>query len=177
MDLPILNKKFFRILDKISQWIITITGGLLILMMTYYVFSRYVLKINFRGFDEIALLIALWLYFIGCAHASREQSHISATMITLFVKNQTIIDGLTVMYRIVGIGVVTLLTYLCIDFMMFNIGIGTKSSMLKIPMYCYHAALVTGFILMLVFDFCYLIDAVSTFRKDLRNSKRKENTK
>lgn len=177
MDLQIFHRKFFKILDMPAQWIVIITGGLLIVLMTYYVFSRYVLKTNFRGFEEIALLIALWLYFAGCAHASREQSHISATMINLFVKNKTVIDGLTVFQRIVGIGVVALLTYLCVDFMVFNISIGTKSSLLKIPMYCYHASLVVGFALMLIFDFCYLIDSIQTFVNDLREDRGKAGTK
>ena len=98
-------------------------------------------------------------------------------MINLFVKNKTVIDGLTVFQRIVGIGVVALLTYLCVDFMVFNIGIGTKSSLLKIPMYCYHASLVVGFALMLIFDFCYLIDSIQTFVNDLRENRGKAGTK
>ncbi len=175
MNLPIFQKKVFRAVDKATQWVIVITGGALILLMTFYVFSRYILKINFRGFEEIALFVALWLYFAGCANASREQSHISATMVNLFVKNKTVIDGLTVFQRIVGIGIVALLTYLCIDFMAFNMSIGTKTTLLKIPMYCYHGALVVGFLLMLIFDFCYLIDSIMTFVNDLKGTAGKEN--
>lgn len=159
-DLPIFHTPVFRILDKILHAIIVITSLLLILLMSYYVFSRYVLKTNFRGFEEIATLTAVWLYFCGSANACREQSQISANMMNMFVKNEKTLSVVNVFCRIVGLIVVGLLVYLCWDFMSFNMGVHTKSSLLKIPMYCYHASLVVGFALMFIYDFCYFVASI-----------------
>lgn len=169
-DLPIFQRKLFRIIDKLLQSMIVITSVSLILLMTFYVCSRYVIKMNFKGFEEIAILIAIWLYFCGSANACREQSQISADMLDMFVKNKTIVSGITVFYRIVGLVVVGLLTYLCWDFMKFNMDIGTKSSLWKIPMYCYHSSLLFGFSLMFVYDFCYFIASVQEFVARLRHT-------
>ena len=169
-DLPLLHKKIFRILDVLLHSVIVVTSLSLILLMTFYVFSRYVIKFNFRGFEEIAILIAVWLYFCGSANACREQSQISADMLDMFVKNKTIVSGITVFYRIVGLVIVALLTYLCWDFLKFNLDIGTKSSLLKIPMYCYHASLLIGFGLMFLYDFCYFVASVQEFVARLRHT-------
>ncbi len=159
-DLPIFKAKVFRVIETILKAIIIVTSLLLITLMSYYVFSRYLLKVNFRGFEEIATLIAVWLYFCGSAYACREQSQISANMLNMFVKNEKALACIEVFYRVVGLVVVGLLAYLCVDFLQFNASVGTKSSLLKIPMYLYHSSLVFGFVMMFIYDFLYFIEAV-----------------
>ena len=173
-DLPILHTKVFRVIDGLLDWMIVITSSALILMMTSYVVSRYVLKINFKGFEELAILIAIWLYFCGSAKACREQSQISADMLDMFVKNKTVVSAITVLYRIVGLIVVGMLIYLSWDFLSFNMKLSTTSVFWKIPMYFYHASLIFGFVLMFVFDFCYMIASVGDLRSRLRGNQKSE---
>ena len=84
---PILETRFFKLLEKILRFVLIFTGIAIVLLVTYYVITRYLLGTNFNGFEELCILIVVWMYFFGAANASREQSHISADMLDLFVKN------------------------------------------------------------------------------------------
>ena len=82
---PILETRFFKLLEKILRFVLIFTGIAIVLLVTYYVITRYLLGTNFSGFEELCILIVVWMYFFGAANASREQSHISADMLDLFV--------------------------------------------------------------------------------------------
>ena len=45
-------------------------------------------KINFIGFEEILIIVAFWLYMLGCANGAFEKSHITANVVELFLKHE-----------------------------------------------------------------------------------------
>lgn len=157
---PILETKFFKAIEKCMRWILIFTGLAIVLLVTYYVVTRYLLKTNFSGFEELCILIVVWMYFIGSANASREQSHITADMLELFVKKGKTFQIIVVVRRVFCVLVVAVMAYLAWDFMMFSATRGAATTILKIPMFCYHISLFIGITLMAVYDLCYLINDV-----------------
>ena len=49
--------------------------------MVYSVVLRYCFKQNFYGSDEVIMLFAFWLYFMGAVYGSYENSHIKADLL------------------------------------------------------------------------------------------------
>ena len=167
-ELPFLNSRLVRIFNLFMEIILIVTSAVIITLITYYVITRYLLGLNFNGFEEIAILIIVWMYFIGSANASREQSHISADMLDLFIKKFKVKKGLQLFYRFVGMGVLCFMIYLSIDFMSFNAERHVATIIFKWPMYIYHFSMVLGFCLMLFYDICHTVNAILEYKKVLR---------
>ena len=119
---------------------------------------------NFPGFEEICTLVIVWMYFIGSANASREQTHISADMLELFVKKARARQFIILLRRIVGVAVIAVMAYLSVDFLAFSAAQGASSTNYHIPMYFYHISLVLGMFLMLFYDVCYLVNDILIYR-------------
>ena len=67
MDLftKIRNNPVWKAIAKLQEIVLVVCGALSCLIFVVEVIMRYVLKIDFLGYDEIILLFAIWLYFIG----------------------------------------------------------------------------------------------------------------
>lgn len=172
----VFSSKPMRALEKIMRFILILTGALIIVLVTIYVITRYLFKINFPGFEELCTLVVVWMYFIGSANASREQSHIAADMLGLFVKNPKTYQRFVIIRHILGVIVVVFMAYLGFDFMWFNMSMGAKSMTHGIPMWCYHSALFLGLVLMMVFDICHLINDFIVYR-EIKNGKNTDGEK
>jgi len=73
-----------------KAWTIVITTlrrveGWLVFIVLFTVFAnallRYIFKISFLWSEEVLLIIALWMYFIGAIIGAEEESHIKGDMI------------------------------------------------------------------------------------------------
>ena len=79
-------KKIDHYLEMVQDWILIITGTAVGLMIIVNAAFRF-LRIDWFGSEELTLFVAFWLYFMGAACASRENTHISADMLSLFTNN------------------------------------------------------------------------------------------
>ena len=69
----------FRILEKVMTVIMIGSSIILTIMIGVSVYIRYVLHDSFRGNEELITLFAMWLYWIGAAYGSYEDTHITAS--------------------------------------------------------------------------------------------------
>ena len=80
--------KGWKILKILQEAIIVLAAASVVLLFIAEVLARYILNINFVGYDEIVLLAVVWLYFIGGGYAMYKKEHISAEMMQLFLKGR-----------------------------------------------------------------------------------------
>ena len=161
----IIDSKGDLLIHKIMKGILVATSAAIILLVTFYVIIRYITPINFNGFEEIVILLVVWLYFIGSANASREKSHIAADMLDLFIKQETTKQRIKLLSQFVGFAVLAIMLYLSIDYLKFNAEYHAKTVIFGLPMFIYHASLVIGLILMLFYDTCYLVMSLTGLRR------------
>lgn len=172
----IFQTKPMQAIEKLMKFILFLSGALIVTLVTVYVITRYLFKMNFRGFEELCTLIVVWMYFIGSANASREQSHIAADMLSLFVKNPYTYQIFLIVRHAIGLVVVAFMAYLAFDFMWFNISMGAKSMTHGIPMWCYHSSLFLGMCLMLLYDALHLINDFAVL-KQMKKAKKENGDK
>jgi len=60
----------WEILLKIQRYILVFVTIVIVSVRGGVVITRYLLHVNFLGYDEIILVAAYWMYFIGSARAS-----------------------------------------------------------------------------------------------------------
>lgn len=76
--------------SRIDQGISNLLAAILIVVMVLeciQVLFRYVLHAPIMWIEETLIFPAIWLYFLGCANAARENTQISADLAVAFMKD------------------------------------------------------------------------------------------
>lgn len=132
----------------------------------YAVFLRYILKSNFYGSDEIILLFAFWLYFIGAAYGSYENSHIKADLLNMYIKNMRYKDGMNLIAQSATVLVNCILLVWAFESLSWALEKMPLTTSLKIPLAIPRSAIFVGLLLMAFYHIFYLYEnTVLYFRK------------
>ena len=83
-------KKMDALIEWIANWILVITGIAVCVLIFSGAVMRYVLRTDFYGSEELILVAAFWMYFIGSAMAAKHNTQIKAEMLEMFIKNPKI---------------------------------------------------------------------------------------
>lgn len=120
--------------------------------------SRYVFKVNFYGYDEIAILLAFWFYFIGAAYGSYNNTHVSADVVDAYVPDGPTKRALTFLRHLVSVSICGTFVYFGYNFFMFgfagplgNFTFQPKSMVWRIPLWTSYSAIFVGLIFMEVY--------------------------
>lgn len=125
-------KKVDAILEKAEGWILIFTGTAVGAMILINAIFRF-LKVDWFGSEELTMFVAFWLYFVGAACASRDKTHISAEMITLFTENPKIISKLNLVKNLISIAMSAVFTVWCFRYVAWQAYMGAKTSVYKLP--------------------------------------------
>ena len=101
----------------------------------YAVILRYIFKSNFYGSDEVILLFAFWLYFMGAVYGSYEDSHIKADLVNVYVKNIRVKDFISLIAQVIMIIVNIVLIIWAWDYFLWGLEKMPRSTGLNPPGY------------------------------------------
>ena len=146
------------------------TSIALTIMIGVCVFVRYIIHSDIYGSDEIITMLALWLYWIGAAYGSYEDTHITADMTDLFIKDpkkkrivRIIVKGIT---AVVGF----FLAYWGVGkYLVFNIKNFGYTTALKMPTLLTTASISIGLFLMFIYSVYYFIKVLNSKPEDFEN--------
>ena len=69
-------KAFTQLIDSILEKILVVLFGIMILVITWQVFSRFVLNSPSSFTEELSTYILIWISLLGATYAFRKKSHI-----------------------------------------------------------------------------------------------------
>jgi TRAP-type C4-dicarboxylate transport system permease small subunit len=107
MELSKLAKYPGRLVIATQKGILIFASLMLSGLMVTEVIARYFLDASIWGWEELAMICAMWLYMIGAAMAANDRSHIKTEIIQLMVKDgqsRRIIEALTTLITLVLAG-------------------------------------------------------------------------
>ena len=163
---------FDRILVGAFSLIIGINSVLLTLIIAGAACARYVFKVNFYGYEEIAVLIAFWFYFIGAAYGAYNNTHVSADIVDSYLKEGTVKRVMTFLRSTVTFLVCGLFAYY--GFAFFDFGfrgpLGTfqflpTSMVWRIPLWTSYGAIFFGLIFMEIYFFRNVVLSVKALAR------------
>ena len=149
---------------KFQQYIMIICSILIILGISTQAAFRYLFQLDFYGLDELIVIVAFWLYFMGSSYGSFEQSHIKADVVSVYIKNEKAKQLLQLIASLITTGISLLITYWALQFFIWGIVRQAKSPVLGIPMVIPQSAIFIGFILMSMYSLVYLYLDVKRIR-------------
>lgn len=139
---------FWRVLDNAQRATLIVCNLAIMLIVVSAVVMRYALELDFYGSEEILMIFAHWLYFIGAAHGSFENSHVEADFIQDWLGDTKLADVLAYARDVIEICVLFVLTYWAFLFVSFAVDRWPVSSGWGIPLLVPQSAIFTGFVLM-----------------------------
>lgn len=153
-----LNQTLFgKVLITIVKWLMIIGSVVSTACMAYAVIKRYVFSGNFYGSEEVIMLFAFWLYFMGAVYGSFEDSHIKADLLNVYINNMRIKDGVALLAQVTTVVVNTIILMWATRYFFGEIAKWGLSTSLKIPLVIPKSAVFFGFLLMEFYHVYYLI--------------------
>lgn len=156
-------KKADRVLQLIEDQILVITGTAVGLMIMVNAACRF-LKIDWFGSEELTLFVAFWLYFVGSACAARENTHISADMLSLFTSNKKVQSIVGIIKNTISLAMCAVFTYWCFNYVSWQFNLGAKSISYKIPVVIATVSILFCFTLWTLYLLRDLVRSVKSLR-------------
>lgn len=149
---------FDRIIVGVFSVVIALGSLALTCIIAGAAAARYVFKSNFYGYEEIAVLVAFWLYFAGAAYGAYNNTHVSADVVDAYFPESKTKRLLTFVRCLITVSVCGLFTYYGYDFFKFgfvgplgNFQFQPTSMVWRIPLWTSYSAIFVGLIFMEVY--------------------------
>ncbi len=160
------NKLLWRMLDKIQRSILFVTVVLVMFTISYGAILRYVFRKDFFGIEDVILVIAFWMYFIGGSYGSYQEYHVSAEVIPAHIKNKKIRNIVLLAKSAVSVGLSWLFSYWGFNLFLWGIIEKGKTATLGIPLVLPQSAIFVGLLLMSLYITVYFIEDVLLFKRN-----------
>ena len=109
----ISESKLWKLLLSIQRLVMVVSTVTVVITLALVVLARHVFHYNFLGYNEVIIVAAFWMYFIGSAYGSWEESHITADILSQFVSAKSKII-LGIISKIIQIVISIPMVYLAI---------------------------------------------------------------
>lgn len=119
--------------------------------MLLQVVARYVFEIAISGLDEITGHTAVWMYMMGAAYGSLEQSQIKAEMVHLFIRNDRILNSVRALAAAIGAVVAGYMVSWSYGYVKWSIAKHEVTPTLQIPTVFFQIAILIGAVLMVTY--------------------------
>ena len=147
------------IFDKITvsfySVVCFVMAMLLMVIITAATLMRYVFEMDLYGYEEWVKIFAFWLYFIGAGYGAFTGTHISADLVSSYLKDGVFKKSLTFLKCLVTLGVTLLFTKYGWDYFIFGflgpLGTGVaipRTVAWRIPLWTAYASIFIGLLSM-----------------------------
>ncbi len=155
----------YRWLLKLERILLIISSLLVTGIICAAVFMRYIMHDDLFAYDELVMVAAFWLYFVGAAYGSYEDSHIKADIIQILTPH---FPRFAAYVRLTARTLEALLA-LCISYwawslMAWQLTFKGKTMGWGIPIAVPQSAIFIGFSLMSLYAIVHLIQSIQELR-------------
>ncbi len=148
---------FWKGLEIFQKAVLILSSIFVALIMCAQVLMRYVFKSDLYGMEEIIIIVAFWLYFMGSSYGVFEKSHVRADIIPQFLSEKP--------RRLLSLAVQATMTALCllfswwgIDFVGYSIQEMPRTLIWGIPLAVAQASVLLGYLIMSFYSVVYLAE-------------------
>jgi TRAP-type C4-dicarboxylate transport system permease small subunit len=152
-----------------QEYIVIFTGAAGCLLITAAAIARYVFSVDFYGSEELIMLTAFWLYFIGASLATREDTHISADLLTGLMKTAGRKKILKTVQHVISLLVSTLAASWAYKYIVWSWARNPKTPVLKFPVIWMQIPILVFFVLSSLYLFAHVVRDMLAFRRRSRS--------
>lgn len=151
-------------MDRFAKYLLTSLICIVALGQFVQVVTRYVLQIPVMGLEETMAYPTIWLYILGAVNASRENTHIRANVLEIFLTTTRQHTFLAIIGEVISLIVGLWLLSWAWDFTQYAWRVWRESPTLYIPTFYSDVALSVGLVLMMFYTATHLIRHINILR-------------
>ncbi|EAP76834.1 MULTISPECIES: TRAP transporter small permease [Roseovarius] len=152
-------------MDQFSKYLLTGLIVFVALGQFVQVITRYVFQVPVMGLEETMLYPTVWLYILGAVNASRENTHIRANVLEIWLTTPRQHRILAIIGEVISLIVGLWLLSWAWEFTRYAWRIWKESPTLYIPTFYSDVALVVGLTLMMVYTVWHMIRHIRDLAK------------
>lgn len=149
---------------KVQRAVLIVTSVFITLLVFGAVLMRYVFHYPGMEVEEIATLVAFWLYFTGAIYGAYERSHIKTELIHLLLKQPRQYAAAKSLASFITLALACILSYWGYTFFVWGIEKWARSPVLQMPMVFAQSSIFVGAVFM---SFYFLVELVDNVRQAL----------
>ncbi len=149
-------------MDTTFRYVLSVLMLTVAVMQFIQVIARYILNLPLPGLEELLVYPTLWLYLMGSANASRQNTQITANVLDIFLKTKRSKVILLLIGQALSLIIVCWLFYWALDYERYARRIWKETSYLFYPLYLAEVAMPVGIGLMTLFTATNLYKTVKT---------------
>ena len=154
---------FWNALLRVQRIVMFITSLCVLSLMAAAAFMRYFLEMDFFGMEDLVLIVAFWMYFMGGAYASYEKSHISAEVVSAYIKNEHVKRVLKLMTAFITTAMSWIFSYWGYLLLLWGLESGRRTVMLHIHILVPQSAIILGFFLMTLYATVHFVNEIRSY--------------
>ena len=165
-----IAKKLWDGLLWVQRTLLFITAFFILLIIAVNVAMRYIFVIDFYGMEDIVLIAAWWCYFLGASYATYQRSHLSAEIVSIYVKNEAVKAVIKLFVSVATAclgGVFAYWGYIQLSWALSSRG---TTTVLQLPLIIPQSAIILGFFLIAFYSLVNLINDVREFHVLRKNN-------
>lgn len=160
MTKPVEDFFPWRLLVTLERFILVAVSVLAVICVVATVIMRYLLKSDLYGVEEIILLLAMWLYFIGGAYGGYEGRHITADVLATHLKSRQALKALNLVVAVISVFCSLVLAKWGIEYLRFALKINAKTISLHLPVFLSQLPVGLCFILSFIYSIYHLVNVI-----------------
>jgi len=157
--------RFEQVLNMVFRTMMFLAGTGLALLMFGQIIMRYVLESPFTGIEEAAVLLGVWIYFLGMGYATREREHIHGGIVSLIVADPYKIVLIRLSGSLISMVAACIFGYFACKYAIFVLEKGRMSINLQWPRGLWSGSMIVGFAMMVGY---FLLESINEYRELLR---------
>lgn len=167
-------KKIDFIIEGIANWILIITGIAVCVLIFTGAVMRYVLHTDFYGSEELILLAAFWMYFVGSAMAAKHDTQIKAEMLEMFIKDLKILGIANIIKYIINLLMAIIASIWSIQYVTWNVTMNVKSNVFRFPIVYAVLPIAISFIMWSIYCIRDLVNEIKRIKNAVGKEMREE---
>ncbi len=151
-------------MERKFRYLLTCLIALVALMQFIQVVTRYIFEVPIMGLEETMVIPTIWLYMLGAANASRENTQIRANVLEIFIKTERGHLILALVGEVISFIISVWLTYWAWDYAKYAWRVWKESPTLYIPTFYHECAIFIGLLLVTAFIAMHIIKLLRLLR-------------
>ncbi|WP_313054774.1 TRAP transporter small permease [Pseudomonas lopnurensis] len=148
------------------QRLLVVLSGLAITILIFVqVTSRYVFQTAIFGIEEIACYVAVWLYFLGAAVGAEQRGHMSASLVELVLRGETVQRVIKLLVCVLSVVLSGWMTMWAWSLAKWSLQLGMMSTEINVPVGYAQLAMPVGLALMTLYFFVELVELIVNWKR------------
>ena len=142
----------------LQKWFIIVAACMVTLLVFVEVMLRYVFRSPLFGVEELVVLVAMWLYFVGASYGAYERSHIKADLINLWFKTPRSLAWVNTVTSLITLLLSIIMVSWTYPYILWSIKKGGTTQALLLPRVISQSAILISALLMTLYFFVEFLD-------------------